>query len=45
LTLATEIASPPSAVWWIFALGEAPPRIETPSGGQAIQLMGKRFQV
>jgi hypothetical protein len=45
LTLAAEIASPPAVVWWVFAIAEAPPRLELVPGGGAIQVSGKRFQV
>lgn len=45
LTLSTEMGSPQTPVWWIFAIGDAPPRFELLLGGRAVQVAGKRFEV
>jgi hypothetical protein len=44
LTLVTEADPAAPAVWWVFALADAPPAIEPLAGGQAIQVLGRRFE-
>jgi hypothetical protein len=43
LTILAELASPPSTIWWVFALGEAPPPVRLSSAGQAIECLGRLF--
>lgn len=43
LTLGAEIFPAPPVVWWVFALGDAPPVIEPLQGGRGLRAMGREF--
>jgi hypothetical protein len=44
LTLVAEADPTAPVVWWVFSLGEGPPKIEM-SGGRVVQAFGKRYEL
>jgi len=43
LTAFAELKPLPPAVWWVFAIGDAPPAVELAADGGSIRVAGQRF--
>ncbi|HSB15861.1 MAG TPA: heparinase II/III family protein [Bryobacteraceae bacterium] len=45
LTVVAGVAPAPPVVWWVFALGGAPPRVEVSDRGRQIAVLGRQFEI
>ncbi len=43
LTAAATITPAPPVIWWVFALGEAPPPVDLAEDGRVLRVRGREF--